>query len=125
MYSLKMKVNNVLSSQLLEQINIPCLCKVSDYLEIIILSDYHNLILISEYYDYNEWSIRCPCLAGGEYLFYNFGLITVKKSEVGEYFIYNLSLFDNYVGWCPIITDMKYANPNPLISGDIDPYDEV
>ncbi|ATZ64497.1 hypothetical protein KTJ16_20875 [Acinetobacter bereziniae] len=112
--------DNIYSEMMLECSDIPCLVKIDSNF---IIDFFETVPLVSGYvlewswYDLNE---RIPAGAGGDYLYYKRSLITLDQIDNKRFNIIGLSMFVNGVGWCKVIENGQYANPNPEL-WDIDP----
>ncbi len=52
---------------------------------------------------------RAPAGAGGKYVHYRFGKLSLAQIEGDRYQVIGLSFFNRTVGWCPIIVDGEYG----------------
>ena len=69
-------------------------------------------------YDLKEIEKRAPAGAGGEFIYFNEGLVSLSPLGGESYAIINLAIFDESVGWCPILQDCRYAEPRNLDDQD-------
>jgi hypothetical protein len=121
MLTLKLELpDNIYSTMMLECEDIPCLVKINNDFKIDFFETQPCVtgdVLDWSWYKLNQ---RIPAGAGGEYLYYKRSLITLKQITKHEFRIVRLSMFVNGIGWCLVIENSEYANPNPNL-WDIDP----
>ncbi|EOR07413.1 hypothetical protein MMP65_08595 [Acinetobacter sp. ANC 3926] len=112
--------NNIYSEMILDCENIPCLVRISDTFMIDFFETVPNVsgqVLEWSWHDLNH---RVPAGTGGEYLYYKRSLITLNQIAEKKFAIVALSMFVNGVGWCSVIENGEYANPNSSL-WDVDP----
>lgn len=102
---------NMITQELLGQVRIPCLCKVSDKFEIHFFNTIPESDGVVEDWDRRELELRAVAGAGGQYTHYAHGLITIKGAPDGAFRIVDLEMFYTTFGWCPVIIDGEYAPP--------------
>ncbi len=101
---------NLVTRTLLEQKDIPCLCRISgpnfelSFIEP--LPPGHGKV--------TDWSAkrideRTPAYGGGKYSHNCFGKVTLLEIEEGKYKIVDLTFFNHDVGWCTIIINGEYG----------------
>ena len=69
------------TENMLKTSQIPCLCKIAEKFEIDFLVAYPQVTGLVIGWDYKEIDLRVSAGAGGEYLHYKYGLITISKLE--------------------------------------------
>lgn len=112
--------DNIYSEMMLECRNIPCLVRINNIFNIDFFETEPNVtgqVLEWSWYDLNQ---RVPAGTGEEYLYYKRSLITLDRIDEKNFNIVELSMFVNGVGWCSVIENGEYANPNPYL-WDVDP----
>ena len=77
------------TENMLKTSQIPCLCKIAEKFEIDFLVAYPQVTGLVIGWDYKEIDLRVSAGAGGEYLHYKYGLITISKLEDDLYIIEN------------------------------------
>tara|TARA_Y100001954_G_C15433048_1_gene417811 strand:- start:128 stop:580 length:453 start_codon:yes stop_codon:yes gene_type:complete len=104
--------SNLRTRSLLTQVDIPCLCRInySDFEMEFRLPLQPTLGRVTGH-EMKEIEVRAPAGAGGEFIYYNEGLVSLSPLKPGSYSIVKLALFDEFVGWCPIILNSEYAAP--------------
>lgn len=96
-------------------IDIPCLCKVKDNIFTIVFVTVHDSDFNNIQGDLDEWSLkalndRFPSRAGGDYTYYEPGLISIEAINQNIYKVLSLKLFSNETGWLPFIEKGEYAD---------------
>lgn len=105
----------LLIEDLINQKKIPCMVCVSGNFEIIFpsfLGFYTDVIGFIKDINVQIVEELIPPGAGGQYIYYCSGLITIKRLDDSLFHIVELSMFDNCLGWCQIIENGQYAEPN-------------
>jgi hypothetical protein len=102
-------VDDLHTENMLKTAQIPCLCKIAKNFEIVFLVAYPQVTGIVTGWDYKELALRVGAGAGGEYLHYNYGLLTISKLKDDSYIIENLSMFESGSGWLPVIENRQYS----------------
>lgn len=97
------------TENMLKTTQIPCLCKIAENFEIDFLVTYPLVTGIVTGWEYKEIDLRVSAGAGGEYLHYKYGLITISKLEDNLYIIENLSMFESVRGWLSVIENRMYS----------------
>ncbi len=102
-------VKNLVTSSLLEQRDIPCICRIAREFEIDFVSPLPEAHGVVGNWDLTKINERAPAGAGGKYIHYCFGKLSLARTEGDKYQIIELSFFNRAVGWCPIIIDGEYG----------------
>ncbi len=100
---------NLVTSSLLEQQDIPCICRVAGEFEIDFASPLPDAHGVVSNWDRTKLNERAPAGAGGKYTHYCFGKLSLAPIEGDKYRVLSLSFFNRTVGWCPIIIDGDYG----------------
>lgn len=103
--------DNLITDELIGQVRIPCLCKISTEFEISFLDTVPESSGIVLDWSREELEQRAVAGAGGEYTHYNNGLITLKKIAEGTFEIVDLEMFYRNFGWCVVLRGGEYAPP--------------
>ncbi|HFF2653655.1 TPA: hypothetical protein ACGCCX_001525 [Acinetobacter nosocomialis] len=98
------------TENMLKTSQIPCLCKIAEKFEIHFLVAYPQVTGFVTGWEYKEIDLRVSAGAGGEYLHYKYGLITLSKLEKDLYIIENLSMFESGSGWLPVVENREYSH---------------
>ena len=102
--------DNLRTESLIKQANIPCLCKIGKKgFEIEFRDPQQHTVGLIETWDMQEINNRSPAGAGGEYIHYSDGLITLEPIHQDCFEVIGLDFFCGSSGWHPIIRDKKYA----------------
>lgn len=101
----------MITDELLGQVKIPCLCKVSDKFEVHFFDTVPESDGIVADWDRDELELRAVAGAGGEYTHYAFSLITIDRVSEGVYNVLDLEMFYTTFGWCPVLMGGRYAPP--------------
>lgn len=101
--------DNLYTEMILETIDNPCLCKISDKFEIVFLESIPETIGIVEKWDLRDIDLRIPAGVGGEYNHLKYGLITIKHQKEDLYIIQNLKMFVRGQGWMTLIENTQYT----------------
>ena len=97
--------DNLITASLLQQRNIPCICRVSTIFEISFQSPLPEAAGTVDGWDRKEIDDRAPAGAGGKYTHYALSQVTLKIVAPNQYQINDLAFFNRTVGWCPIVVD--------------------
>lgn len=101
--------DNIRAKEMIKQSNIPCICRVSGrHFEVAFLSPLDEAIGIVQDWDREMLEQRAPARGGGNYTFYEPGLITLQEIGNDTYRVIDLSLFNSLLGWCLIVKDGDY-----------------
>lgn len=100
--------DNLVVQSLLEQKNIPCVCRVNGVSFQLLFQD----PLPQATGDVEGWTQkviddRAPAGAGGEYTHCCFGMVTLKRAGEHVFEIEDLSFFESTIGWCPIMASSE------------------
>ncbi|MDK1397490.1 hypothetical protein [Pseudomonas protegens] len=99
------------TEQLLRQVRIPCLCKISENFEICFSDTVPESSGIVLEWDRKELESRAVAGGGGQYTHYANSLITLKDVGSGVYQIIDLDMFYTRFGWCEVLKNGEYASP--------------
>lgn len=102
---------NLITDELLGQVKIPCLCKISDIFEVRFFDTVPESDGAIVDWDRNELELRAMPGTGGQYTHHAFSLITLEKIDQGSYRVIGLEMFYTTFGWCCVLADGKYAPP--------------
>ena len=102
---------NMVTKDLLGQVEIPCLCKVSDKFEVHFFDSTPESDGLIVEWDRRELELRAVPGVGGEYSHHALGLITIREVSEGTYEVVDLELFSSMFGWCPVMISGQYAPP--------------
>ncbi|WP_169392510.1 MULTISPECIES: hypothetical protein [Psychrobacter] len=92
--------------------DIPCLCKVrGDKFLVEFVTTHTKIEGTLKNWSINALNDRAPSGAGGEYTYYQYGLISIKYIDKTNYKVLSLNLFFNDHGWLPFIENEGYATP--------------
>ncbi len=103
---------------LLQQVRIPCLCKVATEFAISFSVTVPPSEGVVSGWDRRELELRVVAGGGGEYTHYSQGLITLEAVGQGAYRIIDLEMFYTGFGWCAVIKDGEYAEPGKFWDDD-------
>ncbi|POA56494.1 MULTISPECIES: hypothetical protein [unclassified Pseudomonas] len=99
------------TEQLLRQVRIPCLCRISSKFEV----SFSDTVPISYgvvlEWDRKELELRAVAGGGGQYTHYANSLITLREIKANLYKIIDLEMFYTDFGWCVVLKDGEYAPP--------------
>jgi hypothetical protein len=101
--------DNLVTALLLQQRNIPCVCRVSTIFEVSFQAPLPEAVGTVDGWDRKQIDDRAQAAAGGKYIHYAPSQITLKMVAPNQYHINDLAFFNRTVGWCPIIVDGKLA----------------
>jgi hypothetical protein len=102
--------DNLVVQGLLEQKNIPCFCRVrSSSFEILFQDPFPQATGVVEGWDQRVLDERADAGAGGQYLHYCFGMVTLRKAGEHIFDIVDLSFFKSSIGWCSIVESGKLS----------------
>jgi hypothetical protein len=110
--------HNLVSAELIQQKNIPCLCKIAKEFEVEFLDPLPEATGIVQGWDWRLLHERAIAGVGGTYTHYTFGMITLEVLQSDVYRIIDLAFFDRMFGWCPILQNGKYAPPGKFYDDD-------
>lgn len=102
--------NNLYTQMILESEKVPCFCKISKDFLIDFLESYPQVTGKVLNWNFRDIELRTPAGAGGEYLHYKFGLITISYKQDNVYIIDDLEMFSLGWGWGKIIENRNYAD---------------
>lgn len=102
--------NNLYTQMILESEKVPCLCKISKGFFIDFLESYPQVTGKVLNWNFRDIDLRTPAGAGGEYLHYKYGLITISYKQDNVYIIDDLEMFSLGCGWGRIIENRNYAD---------------
>jgi len=121
MFILDLKLpNNLHSEMMLECENIPCLVRKNSIFNIDFFETVPHISGQVLEWSWSELNKRVPAGSGGEYMYYKRSLITLERIDKDHFKILDLSMFLNGIGWCKVIENSIYAEPNPNL-WDTDP----
>lgn len=103
--------HNLTVIELLQQKNIPCLCRVAKDFEIVFQAPLPEAVGVVHGWDRTLLEERAVAGGGGRYTHCAFATITMEKVQAGMYQIHDLALFYTGFGWCPVLVDGEYAPP--------------
>jgi hypothetical protein len=102
--------NNLYTTMILESEKVPCLFKISQEFLIDFLVSYPQVSGKVLNFNLRDIDLRTPAGAGGEYLHYKYGLITISYKQDNIYIIDNLEVFSMGCGWQTVIENRNYAD---------------
>lgn len=106
--------DNLIVQGLLEQKNIPCLCRIKGGLfEVLFQDPLPQATGSVEGWTHKEIDTRSPAGVGGKYTHYCFGMVTLKKTAEHIFDIVDLSFFEFNLGWFTILEGGKLCEPRP------------
>jgi hypothetical protein len=100
---------NLFTESIIQQKNIPCLCRIAANFEVVFQNPLQEAIGQVENWDRKEVASASTARVGGKYIHYDFGMITLKKFEDDIFEIIDLSFFNESEGWCQIYEGGVYA----------------
>lgn len=101
---------NLLTQRLLEQREIPCVCRIRGlHFEIIFIEPLPEAHGKVSNWDSKKIDERAPAYGGGTHTHNCFGRVSLKRIEGDRYAVVDLAFFNRAVGWCPIIIDGDYG----------------
>jgi hypothetical protein len=103
--------NNLITSELLMQELIPCLCKVSVNFELTFFETSPQVTGVMEEWDREELELRAISRIGGEFTHNACSRVTIKQVAADLYDVVHLEMFYRSYGWCVVIRDGQYADP--------------
>ncbi|WP_151800064.1 hypothetical protein [Acinetobacter nosocomialis] len=110
---LEIEVNfpdNLYTQMIFESKKLPCLCKISKEFFIDFLVSHPQVSGKVLNWKFRDIDLRIPAGAGGEYLHYKYGLITISNKQDNIYIIDDLEMFALGFGWGKIIENRNYAD---------------
>lgn len=102
--------DNLYTQMLLESEKVPCLCKISDNFYIDFLESVPQVTGRVLNWRHVDIDLRVPAGAGGKYLHYKYGLITISDKQGNIYIIEELEMFVLGGGWISVIKGRDYTN---------------
>jgi hypothetical protein len=109
---------NLAVDMLLEQEKIPCVCRVGSSFEVSFNSPLPVASGVVSDWELSMLEERAPAGAGGEYIYYQPGLITISRIDENKYKVVDLAFFCEGVGWCLVIKDGEYGPPGTFWDED-------
>lgn len=103
--------DNLITDELLNQVRIPCFCKLSREFVITFSDTVPESAGVVLEWSREELELRAVAGGGGEYTHYNNGLITLKKIDENLFDIIDLEMFYRSFGWCVVLRGGEYAPP--------------
>ena len=102
---------DLLSQSLVQQKNIPCLCKIGINFEVHFPCLQYEKFGLVEDWDRKELEWRAPAGAGGAWTHHRCCLISLEPVSDGVYKIEDLSMFYEDMGWLPVLKNSIYVTP--------------
>lgn len=102
--------DNLYTTMMLETEKVPCLCKISKDFLIDFLESYPQVSGKVLNFNLRDIDLRTSAGAGGKYLHYKYGLITLSYKKDNIYIIDDLEMFARGSGWQKIIQNRNYAD---------------
>lgn len=103
--------DNLITSELLMQELIPCLCKVSDDFEVTFFDTSPQVTGVMEGWDRDELELRAISSIGGKFTHNACSRVTIKQVADDLYDVVHLEMFYRSYGWCVVMRDGRYAEP--------------
>jgi hypothetical protein len=101
--------SNLTSTSLIQQKNIPCLCRIGKIFEIVFQDPLPNVIGRVTTWDHVKFNECAPSGAGGVYTHYSPAQISIESEELELYRVITLYLFYEDLGWCSVIENGEYS----------------
>lgn len=108
------------ADSLVKQEKIPCFIQAGKNFNILFPEPCPNVI--GTVSDWDIWLLheRAPSRVGGNYMYQELGMITLKELSKNVYQIYDLYIFSPYSGWLKIVEKGEYADPTNFYDNDED-----
>jgi hypothetical protein len=103
--------DNIIADEVIKQKHIPCFCKYRGELEVSFNSPLPEAIGKVDGLSMTDLSDRASAGAGGHYIFFEFGMITLRMIEKEVFDVVDLLFFDGTEGWRTIVENGELAPP--------------